>query len=203
MRIVCAALAMLCVATPAVAQDADRVAENRDDAREQRRDDGPVSCIVGALPRTADRDIVVALVRKGFEPANDAEERTMQQIANAISRCRGRYGWGDGRRDIAIRYFSGSILRSNAAYQLRDYGVRSFHFDKILPSVPEAERERLMTQGAVSGATMTVAARALEEQGAAFGSPEGETLKMIGGAIAQGLAGSMMMDAAAADYRNN
>jgi hypothetical protein len=50
---------------------------------------------------------------------------------------------------------------------------------------------------------MTVAARALEEQGAAFGSPEGETLKMIGGAIAQGLAGSMMMDAAAADYRNN
>jgi hypothetical protein len=191
------AVLMLAGAGAAMAQDATTASR---EASRQSRNDGPVSCIGGAIPRSVDRDVLATVVLKGFQAENSDEQRVMTAIGNAVTRCRGRYGWGDARQAAATAYFRGSTMRSNAAYRLRDYGVHWWQFDTALATVAEEDRQKLMSSGSMSGATMTAAARALESEGAAFGTPTPEQLGVIGPAIAQGLAGTIIVDQAKAEY---
>ncbi|QIG80369.1 hypothetical protein [Stakelama tenebrarum] len=191
------AAALMTATSPAFAQDADTA---RQATEAEARKDGPVGCIGGAVPRTVDRDVLTALVLKGFEAENNEEKSAYNAVSRAIANCRGRFGWGDARQAVAVNYFRGSTLRGNAAYKLRDYGVEWHYFIAAVEAMPQEDRDLLMNQGSISAAALTAAIEAIDAQGATLGAAEPDASQEIASALAQGLAGTIIVNQAIDAY---
>ena len=166
------------------------------------RDRAPVGCVYRTLGGNIDRDLLAALALKGFEATTNEEKAVMRTVGMRISSCERSQGWGDKRKQIAIRYFSGRVLESNARYKLKPHAVETAHFEAAMAALDPAARAGL-AQGTITSANMGVAWKAAAAAGAQIDSvPEGER-KPVAELLMQGLVGLANMVAAEEAYSAN
>lgn len=166
------------------------------------RDKTPVGCIYRTLGRSIDRDLLANLARSGFDAKTNEEKNVMRTVGMRISACERSEGWGEKRKQIAIRYFSGRVLESNARYRLREHGVDTAHFEAGLAALDEAARV-LVAQGSISSANMGVAWKAAAAAGAGIDAVPEDQRQPIAELMLQGLVGVSNMVAAETAYRDS
>ncbi|OYX17181.1 MAG: hypothetical protein B7Z07_00705 [Sphingomonadales bacterium 32-67-7] len=163
------------------------------------RDKAPIGCIYRTLGGSIDRDQLADLARRGFEAKTNEEKNVMRTVGMRISACERSQGWGDKRKQIAIRYFSGRVLESNARYQLKAHGVETAHFEAALAALDEGARASV-AQGSINGMNLSVAWKAAVAAGAGIDSVPEADRRPIAELLLQGLVGVANMAAAEADY---
>ncbi|PKP91398.1 MAG: hypothetical protein CVT77_12315 [Alphaproteobacteria bacterium HGW-Alphaproteobacteria-16] len=164
------------------------------------RDRAPVGCIYRTLGRNIDRDVLANLARNGFDAKTNDEKIVMRTVGMRISACERSQGWGEKRKQIAIRYFSGRVLESNARYRLKEHGVETAHFEAGLAALDEAA-QALVAQGSISNANLNVAWKAAVAAGAGIDAVPEDQRQPIAELMLQGLVGMSNMVAAETAYR--
>jgi len=174
------------------------VAQGRiDDVR--LRDKAPVGCVYRTLGGSIDRDLLAALALKGFDAKTNAEKEVMRIVGMRISACERSQGWGTKRKQIAIRYFSGRVLESNARYRLKPQGVQTAHLEAALAALDEPARAGI-AQGSITSGNMGIAWKAAAAAGAQIDAvPEAER-KPVAELLMQGMVGLANMAAAETAY---
>ena len=184
------------IAMPAAAQDGDR--DFYTDAME--RDERPVACIAQRMAGDGDPESVAAVVRSGFAAEGNSQQAALDRIGGAVNGCKRTNGWSDARADAALNFFRGAVLRGDAAYQLRAYGVETDHFAAGAAAMPAEARVTMLEQGVVTGSAMTAAAAAIEAAGADFSGLSADQQRALITPLGQGIAGSLMVDGAIESY---
>lgn len=163
------------------------------------RDKAPIGCIYRTLGRSIDRDQLADLARRGFDAKTNAEKNVMRTVGMRISACERSQGWGEKRKQIAIRYFSGRVLESNARYRLKDHGVETAHFEAALAALDDGAKASI-TQGSITGANLGAAWKAAVAAGAGIDAVPEADRKPIAELLMQGMVGVSNMAAAEAAY---
>jgi hypothetical protein len=162
------------------------------------RDERPVACIYAKTHRIKRADLV-ALVRSGFKPANGDEKTAMGMLGDAVASCRGQYGWAEKKQGIALRYLNASMLRENAVYEGKKFGLTEEMLTGLVGSLDAAGRAAYLA-GRPTAELSTSAFAYLKGHGLAIDTLAAEDSATLNRAIAEGVTGILVQEDAEAAY---
>lgn len=184
--------ALLLAATPAPGQVA------QSDAARKLNEAGKVACAYTGLTKD-NWPVLIALVKNGLNAKTNAEKFQFDKIVDQVERCRKTYGWGNKSKNIAMKYFSGRALRSNATYELKKHGVTDDALLAIVARYDAPTRAQVASYQMGQAATQT-AIETLAAMGITLDKvPEAERAD-FGRLLGQGIVGLVIEQDAAAEF---
>jgi hypothetical protein len=162
------------------------------------RDNRPVACIY-AKSHNVKRPDLVALVRSGFRPVSGAEKDAMMILGAGVTACRGQYGWSEKKQGIALRYLSATVLREDAVYQGKKFGLTEEMLAGLVGTLDAPGRAAYLA--GQPGATLSAAAFTfLKGAGLVTESLSAEDSATLNHAIAEGVTGIIAQQDAEKEY---
>lgn len=162
------------------------------------RDDRPVVCIYTKSHQIKRPDIV-ALVRSGFNPTTGSEKNAMMSLADSVRACRAQYGWADKRQGVALRYLSARVLREDAVYRGRKFGLGDEMLGGLVGTLDPAGRAAYVA-GRPTPELNQAAIAYLKGAGVATDSLTAEEMTELGAIVGEGVTGIVAQQEAEAAY---
>jgi hypothetical protein len=162
------------------------------------RDSRPVACIYAKAMRVKRPDLL-ALVRSGFRPVSGAEKDAMMTLGEGVTACRGQYGWSEKKQGIALRYLSATVLREDAVYQGKKFGLTDEMLTGLVGTLDAAGRTAYLA--GQPGAVLSAAAFAyLKNAGLVTDALTPDDSAVLNHAIAEGVTGIVAQQDAEKEY---
>jgi hypothetical protein len=145
----------------------------------------PHACIVQRSDKISKAELL-ALVKGGFAPATNAGKTTMRAVGEVISFCVAKHGWGKGKQDIAIRFFSASVLHDDAVDQGAKYAITDTMMLAYVASLDAPTRDSY-ARGQVTADMNRAAFAYLQRAGVQVEGRSAEEVQAIGQALNAGI----------------
>ncbi len=158
----------------------------------------PVGCIYSGVTKL-DRPLLVAVIKKGMQPETNEEKLIHQRVGAKVGDCTKQYGWGEKRRNLAVQYMSGRILRTDAQYHLKDHGVTYEQFDAALAALTP-EQKAVIREGRLTTELYEAVSATMVAGGAKFEGLEGDKLQEVARLLLQAMQASIVAEDAKAAY---
>jgi hypothetical protein len=162
------------------------------------RDERPVACIY-AKSHQIKRPDLVALVRSGFNPTTGNEKNAMLSLADAVRSCRAQYGWADKRQGVALHYLSGRVLREDAVYRGKKFGLTDEILTGFVGTLDPAGRAAYVA-GRPTPELNRAAVAYLNGAGVATDSLTAEDMTALGSIVGEGVTGIVVQQDAEAGF---
>ncbi|MDB5673767.1 MAG: hypothetical protein JWM65_749 [Sphingomonas bacterium] len=162
------------------------------------RDNRPVACIYSKSMRVKRPDLL-ALVRSGFRPVSGDEKNAMTILGDSVTVCRAQYGWAEKKQGIALRYLSATVLREDAVYQGKKFGLTDEMLAGLVGTLDAAGRAAYLA-GQPGAALSTAAFAYLKNAGLVIDSLAPEDSATVNHAIAEGVTGIIAQQDAEKEY---
>ena len=151
------------------------------------KDERPVTCVYFNITRVP-RNQLVALVRSGFAATSPEEKKAMTSVGDAVAVCRMSNGWADKRQAQAVRYMSARVLREDAVYQGKKFGLTDEMLTGLVATLDAAGRAAYVA-GRPTPELNRAAIGYLKTAGMLIDSLTPEDMSRLGQALAEGVTG--------------
>jgi len=162
------------------------------------KDNRPVACIYSKSMRIKRPDLL-ALVRSGFRPVSGDEKNAMTVLGDSVTVCRAQYGWSEKKQGIALRYLSATVLREDAAYQGKKFGLTDEMLTGLVATLDASGRAAYLA-GQPGAALSTAAFTYLKNAGLVTDSLGPDDSATLNHAIAEGVTGIIAQQDAEKEY---
>jgi len=168
------------------------------ETRAMARDDRPVACVYVKASRIK-RNQLVALVRSGFTPAGSEEKEAMMSLGDAVAACRVQNGWSEKRQGIAVRYMSARVLREDASFHGKKFGLTDEMLVGLVATLDAAGRAAYVA-GQPTPELNRAAVAYLKGAGMGVDALPLEDMTRLGELVGQGVTGIIVQQEAEANY---
>lgn len=145
------------------------------------------------------RPMLVQLVKSGFQTRTSDEQAAFLTLGRIVTACQAQYGWGDKRRNLALRVMSGRVLLEDAAYHGKAVGLTEEMISGYVASLDPAGRA-VYTGGSIGPDQHRAAFEHLRKSGMALDTMSPDDIRRVAELMAEGTSGAIMMEDADAAY---